>query len=93
MEPVEGIQTNFFCVKEEGGKIGRHSFNQILILEESISRYHGEILFHDKKFFIKDIGSSTGTFIKVKDRVEVQLGMIFEMGSYQFEVTQLIYAT
>ena len=45
IEPVEGIQTNFFCVKEAGGKIGRHSANQILILEESISRYHAEIIF------------------------------------------------
>ena len=82
IEPVEGVQTSFFCVKEEGGKIGRHSSNQILILEESISRYHAEILFHDKKFFLKDIGSSTGTFIKVKDRIELTLGMVLEMGSY-----------
>ncbi|KAL4468271.1 hypothetical protein ABPG72_015807 [Tetrahymena utriculariae] len=89
IEPVEGIQTNFFCVKEEGGKIGRHSSNQILILEESISRYHAEIVYHEKKFFIKDIGSSTGTFIKVKDRVPITLGMLFEMGSFQFEVSEL----
>ena len=69
-------------MKEDGGKIGRHSSNQILILEESISRYHAEIVYHEKKFFIKDISSSTGTFVKVKDRVKITEGMLFEMGSF-----------
>lgn len=41
----DGPQTSFFSVKEEGAKIGRHSSNQILILDESISRYHAEIKF------------------------------------------------
>ena len=29
----DGPQTSFFSVKEEGAKIGRHSSNQILILD------------------------------------------------------------
>lgn len=42
---MEGQQNNFYCIKEVGAKIGRHSSNQILILEENISRYHAEVTF------------------------------------------------
>ena len=64
----DGPQTSFFSVKEEGAKIGRHSSNQILILDQSISRYHAQIKFDDGKFMLKDVGSTTGTFIKIEDR-------------------------
>jgi len=37
----------------------------MVILEESVSRYHAEILFKNEEFFIKDIGSTTGSFLKV----------------------------
>ena len=67
IQPSEGPQTSFYCIKESGGKIGRHSSNQILILEESISRYHAEIQFKNGEFYLQDIGSTTGTFIKVVD--------------------------
>ncbi|CAK76878.1 unnamed protein product (macronuclear) [Paramecium tetraurelia] len=89
IQPTEGPQTNFYCIKESGGKIGRHSSNQILILEESISRFHAEIVFQDEDFFIKDIGSTTGTFIKVESKLELEIGMVIELGSNQFEIQQL----
>lgn len=40
IQQYDGPQTSFYSVKEEGAKIGRHSSNQILILDESISRFH-----------------------------------------------------
>ena len=58
-------------MKEQGAKIGRHSSNQILILDESISRFHAEIKFKDDTFFIKDTGSTTGTFIKINEKYEI----------------------
>lgn len=67
IQQSDGPQTAFFSVKEDGAKIGRHSSNQILILDESISRYHAEIKFENGQFFLKDIGSTTGTFIKIQE--------------------------
>lgn len=66
--------SSFFILKEEGGKIGRHSSNNILILEESVSRYHAEIEYDqmEGEFYLKDIGSTTGTFIKIPGRIELQ---------------------
>lgn len=71
IQQSDGPQTSFFSVKEDGAKIGRHSSNQILILDESISRYHAEIKFENGVFFLKDIGSTTGTFIKIEERKQI----------------------
>ena len=67
--------SSFFILKEQGGKIGRHSSNNILILEESVSRFHAEIEYEpaDGDFYLKDIGSTTGTFIKISSRVELEV--------------------
>jgi pSer/pThr/pTyr-binding forkhead associated (FHA) protein len=78
---MEGAQTTFYKLNEQGGTIGRHSANQIIIMEESVSRSHAEIVFRDQDFFIRDTKSSTGSFIKIQEHQCVFEGMIFEMGS------------
>jgi pSer/pThr/pTyr-binding forkhead associated (FHA) protein len=65
VQPTEYINSSLYCIGEQGGKIGRHSCNQMVVLEESVSRYHAEIVFDEGKFKIADIGSTTGTFIKI----------------------------
>ena len=57
-----------------------------MILDESISRHHAEIKFENERFYLKDNGSTTGTFIKIYEKKEVYDGMIVEMGSNQFSV-------
>ncbi|CAD8101869.1 unnamed protein product [Paramecium sonneborni] len=89
LQPIEGQQSNFYCVREAGAKIGRHSSNQILILEENISRFHAEIIFQDSTFALKDIGSTTGTFIKILKSLTLKQGMLIELGSNQFSIQKL----
>lgn len=74
----------------EQGKIGRHSSNQVVILEESVSRFHAQILREPSGlFYLKDVGSTTGTFLKIKKSLPLSIEMIVEMGSNQFRVTSL----
>ena len=65
----------------EDGKLGRHSSNNVIILEESVSRFHAEISLEQNKYYIKDKGSTTGTFIKIKKATGLVEEMIIEMGS------------
>jgi len=37
----------------------------MLILEESTSRFHAEIVFQNPEFYLLDVGSTTGTFLKI----------------------------
>ena len=55
----------YYYMNHEGGKIGRLSNNKMILQDESISREHVEISFDNGKFYIKDAGSSTGTFVKL----------------------------
>ena len=89
ISPNEGPKTTFYCIRESGGTIGRHSSNNILILDEGVSRFHAQITYSDNAFFLQDIGSTTGTFIKVKTKLQLAQGDIIELGSNQFFIKQL----
>ena len=90
IQPADGVQTNnFYCLNEAGGRIGRHSNNEIVILEESVSRHHSEIEFKEGNFYLIDIGSTTGTFIKIQTSLELQEGLILELGSNQFYIEEI----
>ena len=63
----------------------------MLILEESISRYHAVIHFNtiDLNFYLQDVKSTTGTFLKIEQPLELRQDMIFELGSNQFLVNAI----
>lgn len=67
LQPLDGSQNNFYCVTNKGARLGRHSSNEIVVLEESVSRYHAQISWEPVqcRYLLKDLGSTTGTFIKV----------------------------
>ena len=74
-------------VSTEPVSIGRHSSNQISIIDESVSRHHARIEFDGCAFQLQDVGSTTGTFIKVQEPLTLKEDMIIEIGSYQFQVS------
>jgi len=78
-----------FTITTDGTQIGRHSTNQIVIFDESVSRYHADIFFQDEKFFLRDIGSTTGTFLKITEPIEIKMDLIIEVGSYQLIVSKI----
>ena len=87
IHPADGTQAhNFYCITQEGGKIGRHSDNHIVLLEESVSRHHSVIEYQDGRFYLIDIGSTTGTFIKIDNIIKLEEGLILELGSNQFQI-------
>jgi pSer/pThr/pTyr-binding forkhead associated (FHA) protein len=87
IEPVgEKTQLNVFYFNENGGKLGRFSDNNMVVLEESVSRHHAEISYRKENFYLQDIGSTTGTFIKIKGKELLEETMILELGSRQFLV-------
>ncbi|EGR29473.1 hypothetical protein IMG5_155150 [Ichthyophthirius multifiliis] len=83
------INKQFFKIKENGAKIGKASQNQIVLFDYQVQNFHSEITFEKDQFFMKDLQSQSGTFIKIKDRLELQEGLFFELGSQQLLVSQL----
>jgi len=80
---------NYYTVGAKGGRIGRHSQNSIVVADECVSRFHAEVVQKENEFFLQDLGSTTGTFLKVASRVRLSLLTVFEIGSNQFQVHKL----
>ena len=77
--------------KENSKKtFGRGENSDFSILEESISRNHGEIYTSKGKFYIKDLGSKSGTFYKIEEKCLLEIHMIIEMGSQELEILDII---
>lgn len=62
---------NNYSFSEKGGFIGRQSNNDIIVNDNYVSRRHAEIVYKDENYFIRDLASSTGTFIKVTEKQPV----------------------
>ena len=71
------------------GKVGRAIANDIILFEESVSRFHAEINFKNNCFYVRDIGSNSGTFIKIQKIINLKENMIIELGSKHFYIEKI----
>lgn len=56
----------------QGAKFGRDKENDFRYPDElSISSKHAQIFFRDNSFFLQDLGSKTGTFLKIKGLIKL----------------------
>jgi pSer/pThr/pTyr-binding forkhead associated (FHA) protein len=53
---------------QDGAKGGRHASNHIIVDDPYVSRFHFEIGYDplEKEYFLRDLGSTTGTFVFLK---------------------------
>jgi pSer/pThr/pTyr-binding forkhead associated (FHA) protein len=95
LNSIEGNDQLSHTIDEHGAKIGRHSSNKIVIYDESVSRHHAEIFYNHQasRFFLVDHSSTTGTFLKIVDPIELQVENIIEIGSYQLMVNNIVIGT
>lgn len=95
LKAVEGqLLNNTFLIGSEGASIGRNSAsNDIVVGESFVSRKHCEIRFkaQTNQFLLTDTGSTTGTFLMVRHPLELELGMMFQMGLSEFKVNNVKY--
>mgnify|MGYP001560014568 CR=1 FL=1 len=54
--------------------------------DEFISRRHARLLFQEGICYLKDLGSSNGTFVKVAEPTELQDGNVFLIGHRFFKI-------
>ena len=73
-------------IVKETVNIGRHSSNEIAIFDESISRHHAKIQLVNQEYYLSDLGSISGTYVRIEGNLPLDKGVIFEMGSTTFEV-------
>lgn len=84
---VERGQQKVFI--EGSGAIGRAEKNDVCIVEDSVSRNHALIDLREGKFFLKDVGSSNGTFMELPSHSNLRKSDCFHIGEHEFEVVHL----
>lgn len=86
LKAVEGqLLNNVYIVGDAGAALGRHSAsNDIVISESFVSRCHCEIKYcpdeigeNVGRFYLRDIGSTTGSFLMVRSEVLLKQNMMF----------------
>ena len=96
------LLNNVYIIGDNGAALGRHSASNDMVISESfVSRRHCEIKYVDSgsgernapsndgdltNFYLRDIGSTTGTFIMVRQEVAFTSNMMFQMGLSEFKV-------
>ena len=88
--PMDGLE---FKIKKDIVTIGREKDNEIPIpLDIIISRSHARITNEDGEYWLEDLGSKNGTFIKdkmVKGKVKLPPETIFKLGVSEMRLTGL----
>lgn len=77
--------TKSFTVRKKSILLGRNSDNDFEIPDSTVSGVHAEISTESNKFYIKDLGSTNGTFVngkkidfaKIKNNDKIKLGSAF----------------
>lgn len=69
-----------YPIPTAGAKFGRNSDMDIVLSDNDISRKHAEIFFLENKFYLKDLKSSIGTLIRLRDPILLEKNMKFEIG-------------
>ena len=102
LKAVEGqLLNNVYIIGDNGAALGRHSASNDMVISESfVSRRHCEIKYFPQlegparsqpdgettNFYLRDIGSTTGTFVMVRNEVLLKTNMMFQMGLSEFKV-------
>lgn len=75
-------------IDQQGATVGRAPSNKLIIPSEVISGKHCEFKWKDGQCYIKDVGSTLGTFYRVT-KEKIRLGDIFELGSVELAVRKI----
>ncbi len=86
-----GVQQNIQFTENRLMRIGRHPENDIVIPAPTVSQYHAEVEKVGKRYRLRDLRSSNGTFVNgasVTGEIWVQPGDAIQIGPYRFVVEE-----
>jgi pSer/pThr/pTyr-binding forkhead associated (FHA) protein len=83
---VEGVSRDVFYVRKNETVLGRESGDIVFTEDPFLSRRHCVFRRDGKRHLLTDLGSSNGTFVKLRGEVEVREGDQFRIGQQLFRV-------
>jgi pSer/pThr/pTyr-binding forkhead associated (FHA) protein len=77
---------NAFPVPESGVHLGRERGDILFPEDGYVSGLHCRLSWEEKKLFLTDLGSSNGTFVRIREETEVRSGDVLLMGQQLFRL-------
>jgi pSer/pThr/pTyr-binding forkhead associated (FHA) protein len=101
MKPVLKYGSRLLPLDSDLSTIGRKLDNTIVLSSQTVSRYHAEIVFINGEFFLRDLNSSSGTYLndrriafpvalKSGDRITMaDVEVVFMLDEQEFDDTTM----
>jgi pSer/pThr/pTyr-binding forkhead associated (FHA) protein len=88
---IEGkFKGNGWIITETCNTLGKASSpNVVTLVDGFLSSKHCQLFTREGKIYIKDLGSTNGTYIMIKDPTELKIDSLFKMGDNQFKVVSV----
>ena len=85
---TEGIEPTSFELAKEVTSVGRVQGNDIVLVHQSVSGSHGELVLRGQDVYIRDLGSTNGSYIDGSKVAEspVQPGEVITFGEVQLKL-------
>lgn len=83
---TEGITRDVFHLRGEETVLGRESGDVVFTKDAFLSRKHAAVRARQGKFFLADLGSSNGTFLKIRGQAALGAGDHLRMGQQLYRV-------
>ena len=85
---VEGVARDVFYLSREETVIGRESGDIVFTGDPFMSRRHAAITRdpRDNSFILRDLGSSNGTYLKIRGEIELRSGDHVRIGQHLFRL-------
>jgi pSer/pThr/pTyr-binding forkhead associated (FHA) protein len=85
---VEGVTRDVFYIRKADTVLGRESGDVVFTEDPFLSRRHALIRIEKdpRRFLLRDLGSSNGTFVQVRGEITVENGDQFRVGQQLFRV-------
>ena len=87
LETIADEQTGQSITVDHDMLVGRHQEADVLLQVADVSRRHAALLLKDQALWVKDLGSSNGTFvndIRVEQETELQSGDVLRFSTVQY---------
>ncbi len=81
-----GIDGNAYCIPPEGIHLGRERGDVVFPEDGYVSGLHCRIHAEGEKIFLTDVGSSNGTFLRIRGETELSSGALLLMGQQLFRL-------
>lgn len=86
IKSYEGVQTDFYLVNHAPISVGRSTNSVIRSLEITVEDRHAQVFESAGRYYLQDLGTESGTFVKISLRQALKVGTLIEMGSFMFKV-------